>query len=228
MSKLIYKIKLLCYALWSLFFNFRYLPFRSAIKCPILLGFRTTLEGEFNSTSVKIEATPHFGMIRIGVDNGSFGLGGGRTLWRMKSGGKIIFKGKCFFRGGGQIVVNNGGEMIIGRNASFNARTLLNAGTRMVIGDDFLGGWDITILDGDGHEMREVSTERAINQYKPVTLGTHCWLSAHSTILKGVTLANDVTVPYGSIITKSCGESFCIFGGMPNKVLKHGVYRHES
>ena len=62
---------------------------------------------------------------------------------------------------------------------------------------------------------------------KPVVIGNGCWIAAHVTIMKGVQLADNTTIPYGSIITKSCKQPCVIYGGSPNVVLKENIVRQD-
>lgn len=114
--------------------------------------------------------------------------------------------------------------MNFGDGCYFNANSLINAGSSITFGDKFLCGWNASILDGDGHSITNENGE-IINGYKPIEFGRHCWVAAHATVLKGVKLNDDVIVPYGSVITKSCEFKNVIFGGQPNVVLKSGIKR---
>lgn len=122
--------------------------------------------------------------------------------------------------------MNKNARIDFGKNCSFNANTLINSGSIISFGDDFLGGWNVTIIDGDGHVITDLKSKNILNPYKPITFGKHCWLAANTSILKGVFLS-DNTIPYGSVITKSCNVPFVIYGGQPNKILKNNVCRNE-
>ena len=99
---------------------------------------------------------------------------------------------------------------------------------KIVIGDNCNIGWNVTLIDGDGHPLCDINNpQNEINKSRPVIIGNDCWIAAHATIMKGVSLADNTTIPYGSIITKSCKKTKTIFGGSPNSVLKENVVRQD-
>lgn len=153
--------------------------------------------------------------------------GQSKTFLKIEKGGKVIFKGNCNIARGGHLIVTKNARIVFGNNSSFNANALINSGSIITFGDDFLGGWNVTIIDGDGHSINDLQSKSRLNPYKPIKFGNHCWLAAHSSVLKGVVLNDNTIVPYGSVITKSCDVPFVIFGGQPNKVIKNNVYRNE-
>lgn len=152
-------------------------------------------------------------------------MGGAKII--IKNGGRLVFKGRCSIASGCRINVNEGGLITFGKNVFFNANALLVSKTEINIGDDFIGGWNISLLDGDGHPIYNIEDNVQINKQKPIIIGQHCWLASHVVVLKGVSLSDNVIIPYGSILTKSCTSSYCIFGGIPNRLLKKNVKRND-
>ena len=222
------KLTLCLSLLRSVYLNFKFLPLDEAIKVPLLFHYKFKIDKTVKKGMFEFRGNVFPRMVSFGMNPGSFKIGGGKMSYlRIKKGGKLIFEGKCSFAKGSQIIVNENGTIVFGKSCSFNANTLLNAGSRITFGDYFLGGWNDTILDGDGHIIKNIDTRQIINVHKPITFGKHCWLAANCSVSKGVPLGDDTIVPYGSVITKSCGESYVIYGGQPNKVLKRNIYRDE-
>lgn len=223
------KIHIFLCILKSLIFCFRYLPYYQAVKCPILLGLNTEIKikNKKKTGQIKIIGPVSFRMIKIGVTNGSFDKGEKmRTRVIINKDGLISFGGQCTLTSGSTIVINEGGSLNIGNRCFFNYNTLINVGSTITIDDDFLGGWNISLIDGDGHSLEDIFTGEIINGYKPINIGKNNWVSACATILKGVTLTDNVIIPYGAIITKSCYDNCCIFGGSPNRILKENIKRY--
>ena len=81
------------YILYSLYFNFRYLPFKQAIKLPIVLYKPHLLKCKGTIVINPIDGKITFGMIRLGFPGVSVYPNNGIT-WE-NHGGTIIFKGKC-------------------------------------------------------------------------------------------------------------------------------------
>lgn len=137
---------------------------------------------------------------------------------QLKNKGSIVFKGSCLISKGCKIIINEQASIEFGEYTFLNANSIVNSGSSIVIGHHFLAGWNVCIIDGDGHDIIDINTMKIINSYRPIKIGNYCWASAHSAILKGVVLANNTIIPYGSIISKSSDEENCIFGGNPNKI----------
>lgn len=83
----------------------------------------------------------------------------------------------------------------------------------------YLLGWNITLLDSDGHDTYVCNVRQ--DSQKKIVLDDHVWIGAHSTILKGVELANNTIIPYGSVIHKSNQEENVVF---LNRVLKTDIH----
>lgn len=52
-----------------------------------------------------------------------------------------------------------------------------------------------------------------------ISIGDKCFIGANSVILPGVTLANNVIMAAGSVVTKSFHENNIIIGGNPARVI---------
>ena len=107
--------------------------------------------------------------------------------------------------------------MILGGNFYCNADCIINAGKKIEIGKDVLLGWNVTIIDGDGHVM--LHSEQEMPRYEEISIGDHVWLAANSSVLKGSMIKNDSVVAYGGIVSKKMELPNVIIGGQ-NKVLR--------
>ncbi len=93
--------------------------------------------------------------------------------------------------------------------------------SRMIIGSDCMISSHVQIRTGDSHSILTIYGER-INKAKSVYIGNHVWIGEGAKILKGVSLAQDVIVSSGAIVTKSF-EQGQLIGGIPARVLKTNV-----
>lgn len=213
----------------SLYYNIKCLPFSQAVKLPILIGNNVKICGSLHRGSFVIDTTDvHRGMITLGIYKGSFAMGTAmNSLLRLSSDAKIVFHGGCGICSGMKIDVSRSGELHIGNKVSINSGAIISSNTVVNIGDGVRTGWNITIIDWDGHDMIDINSKTIVNSPKPINIGERCWLGTKSTILKGVSLAHHCVIPYGSIITKSCDEPVSTFGGSPNRVLGTGKVRTD-
>lgn len=213
----------------SIYYNLKCLPFSQALKLPILIGKDVRLRGSFHKGSLVIDApVVHRGMISLGVVGGSFEMGFSLSSYmRMSKEAKIVFNGPCLISSGVKIDVARSGELHIGKDVFVNSGSIISSNTLVSLGNGVSTGWNITIIDWDGHDMVNVSDGKVVNAPKPIIVDDYCWLGAHSTLLKGVYLAHHCIVPYGSVITKSCETPVAVYGGMPNHVVCTGKVRPD-
>lgn len=214
--------------LYSLYFNFRYLPFRCAFIVPIRISRHVKIKSLKKGRIIFETEDLHFGMIRLGIDHGSFNLAKSSSLINIEEKCELVFTGACVFDGGFSISINNGGKIYIGKNVHFNANVIISSSSLIKICDNVGTGWNCTFIDWDGHDIIDLETKKIVNCPKPIVIGKNCWIGAKVTIMKGVELCNNIIVPYGSIITKKCVEAFCVFGGSSNHVLKNNIARKDK
>ncbi|PWG78721.1 acyltransferase [Pararcticibacter amylolyticus] len=56
--------------------------------------------------------------------------------------------------------------------------------------------------------------------HKGISIGNDCWIGAKVTVLDGVVLGNGCIVAAGAVLTGGVYEPFCIYGGVPAKMIK--------
>ena len=109
-----------------------------------------------------------------------------------------------------------------------NANNIVSASSLIKIEDNVGTGWDCTFIDWDGHDIINMETKKVINNPTPILIGMNSWIGAKTTIMKGVSLCKNTIIPYGSIVVKKCESPYCIFGGMPNRILKTNIVRKDK
>ena len=198
----------------SYIFCFRYMPIEVAIHCPILIYWNVKC---YISPKARISVLGEIRRhnIAIGIWGGSYNLRQGKTRFCIFNDSTVIFNGKVCISKGSNVVVRQGATLSFGKDFFCNANCNILVNKEVCFGNSTLMGWNITILDNDGHptywkeEVQEISL--------PIHIGEHCWIGSYATILKGGRLATGTIVPYGCIIYKSNDVPECIFN---NKVLK--------
>lgn len=91
----------------------------------------------------------------------------------------------------------------------------------MKIGDGVLIGWDVTILDSDGHPM--VVNGEVQDIYSPVEIGNNVWFVARTSVLKGTRISDNSVIAYGGLVTGSQFEQNNLLIGGINKKLKEDI-----
>ena len=208
--------------LWKTFyFNFHYFPFKTAIRMPIFIYWRS--EPYKMKGRIVIDAPVSTGMVKFG----SHGLGTqdllySRTMWEVS--GILCIKGKASIGRGSKISVGKDAELTLGKNFVITGNSEIICQKAITFGDDCLLSWDILMMDTDFHYITN-NTGETINTPKPIIVGNHVWIGCRNTILKGVTIADNNVISANSTVTKSITEENCIIGGHGNSVdiLKRGI-----
>lgn len=211
----------------SIFFNFYYFGLRGLIKLPIIISYRAKICSMGSRKSVRIDNDLKFGIIRIGLDDGSFFQERSpAAFWNVESDATVIFKGVCRISKGGLINVSNKGKLVFGDFFISNANMTVSCSEYIELGDNVLCGWNCTLIDWDGHGIylkEDIYKRNMINEPKKINIGKHCWLASNVTILKGTCLPNETIIACNSCISKSFDEENTIIAGNPGKVIKTGV-----
>ena len=202
----------------SIYVNFRLLPFRQAIKLPIIVSRKTiliSLSGNFKLKKVKT------GIIRIGF--GSIKLVAyayDRTILNIN--GTIICNGKIKIGMGSKIEVGRDGILEFGNNFINSASTKIICHKNIRIGNNCLVAWDSLIMDTDYHSIMDMNNN-IINKDKEIVIDNNVWIGAKSIILKGSRIPSNSIVAANSLINKKFEKTHTIIGGNPVKILKENV-----
>lgn len=87
---------------------------------------------------------------------------------------------------------------------------------KICIGDYTIIGPNVGIISAN-HD----SSDSRQHNYSSVRIGKNCWVGMNSVILPGVSLANNITVGAGSVVTKSFDEPNILICGNPAKKIKN-------
>ena len=83
------------------------------------------------------------------------------------------------------------------------------------IGNDTTISTEVLFLTHDASVGKIFGKDNGSDLIGKIKIGNNCFLGARSTILLGVTLADNVIVAAGSVVTKSFDKSNIIIGGNP-------------
>lgn len=111
-------------------------------------------------------------------------------------------------------------------------------GHNIHIGDNFIGNFNLTILDeakvsiGDNvmigpnctlatiiHAMLPAQRNAGIMRAKPISIGNNVWLASNVTVLPGVTIGDNAVIGAGSVVTKSI-PAFTFAAGNPCRPIR--------
>lgn len=207
----------------SLYLNFAMLPFRQAIKLPIIVSRYTY----FYSLPGRIELTssPYFGMIRFGY----FGEDvitprDTRTLLQIE--GTMRLAGNVHFGNGVIIRVEPNATFEVETNVRISNRTKIICYDNVRICHDTRIAWESQIIDTTFHYMRNMNDNSVVELTKPIIIGAHNWIGNRCNIMKGTVIPDYTIVAAGSLCNKNYDfPQYSLIAGSPAKLIKTGIYR---
>lgn len=221
------KIRLLKQYFWyllpTIYFNFHYLPFRQAIKLPILL-YRPkyiSLKGTVKIESEKV----HFGMIKLGPLVNTCNPNCGISI--DNRGGSIVFKGDAIFANDSYFMICEDAVLTLGRDLDCNCK--IKCAKSIEIGDETWIAYDSMIMDSDWHALTDVTTGKLLKKTSPVKIGKHNFISYKCIVTKGAVTPDYATFMPGSLINQVYeGEENSLFGGNPCELIDEGYYMDHN
>ena len=207
----------------SLYLNFAMLPFRQAIKLPIIVSRYTY----FYSLPGRIELTspPRFGMIRFGY----FGEDvitpkDTRTLLQIE--GVMRLAENVHFGNGVIIRIEPNASFEVETNVRISNRTKIICYDNVKICHDTRIAWECQIIDTTFHYMRNMNDNSVTELTKPIVIGAHNWIGNRCNIMKGAVIPNYTIVAAGSLCNKHYDfPQYSLIAGLPAKLIKTGIYR---
>ncbi len=207
----------------SIYLNFTMLPFKQAIKMPIILSKYTyfySLPGRIVLTS-----PAKFGMIRFGY----FGEDvitpkDARTLLQIE--GRMKLAGNVHFGCGVVIRVEPNATFEIETNVRISNKVKIICYDNITIGHDTRIAWEGQIIDTSFHYMRNAEDGSVSKLTAPIRIGAHNWIANRVNIMKGALTPDYTIVAAGSLVNKRYDiPEKSVLAGTPAKLVKTGIYR---
>lgn len=112
--------------------------------------------------------------------------------------------------------------LAIGKNNFFGrANIIVSEGKQVIIGDDGLISWGITIRVADPHLLYSIDTHKRINPSASVFIGDHVWIGQASMLLKGTVLGSGSILAATATISNKIVPSNTVWGGyLQNRFMK--------
>ncbi len=154
MNKIFKNLWLIRWLPWTIYFNFHYFPFKTAIYLPIWLNrpkFKQ-LKG-----SISIKGKIKTGMIKLGKYIVSTIPNTGIII---DIEGEIIFNGNLVIGNSSAICVGKHGSLNFGRNVCITAANKFSCFKSIEIGDDSLISWNNEFYDTDFHVLDSIDNQK--------------------------------------------------------------------
>jgi acetyltransferase-like isoleucine patch superfamily enzyme len=203
----------------TLYFNFRCLPFRQAVRLPVLVSPKVALYDVRGKVMIHGPIRP--AMILIGFGElGAFDFRRARAVWQVA--GHVAFDGPVRLSNGFKLSVAPSGTVTFGSGNIGIPESQVICRHSITFGTGSGVGWDVLITDTDFHPLLPLEGEPGPAE-APIEIGDGCWIGARSTIVKGVRLPHDTVVAAGSVVARSVEEPNTVIAGNPAKTVRTGV-----
>ncbi|MCR5313107.1 MAG: hypothetical protein K6E54_05585, partial [Bacteroidaceae bacterium] len=196
----------------NIYFNFHYLPFKQAIKFPIIIN-KMTIE---NAKGRVIIDCPNIktGMIHLGFKEVSVYPNTGLT-WD-NSGATVIFKGHAIIGNDSYISVAHNSTLEFGDDFVATAATKIISYRGIKIGQSCRFGWGVNILDTNFHPLYDMEKKQFKRASGKIEIGDYNWFSTGCRIMHSVVTPERCIFGMNTIVTRNCEkESYCLMGGNP-------------
>ena len=211
-------IKILLSIPKTIYFNFRYLPIRRALKLPIWLApnvrvknmYKGGIDGDLNK----------IGMIHIGYHEAdAVDVYSAHTILDVHKGCKLVFDGDAHIGHGALLCVKEEGSLKLGKHFAISGTTKIVCSKNIEIGNDVQFSWDTLVMDSDAHHI--IGTNGVpMENTSPIKIGNHVWIAANCMILKGAVISDNCVVGACSLVTKGKFSENQIIVGSPAKCIK--------
>jgi len=181
----------------SIYVNIRLFPIRIAVKLPVIVGWNVHIKG-LRKGAVVLQPPIKTRMCSLGIRNGS-GEGGAHRHSYLIIGDKGELHVDDKFHIAADFHLSIYSRLYVGENFFANHGFRVICRKNIQIGADCRLGWDVTILDNDGHDIYIDNVKK--DTVKNVTIGDNVWIGADSTILKGTSVGCDSIVGFGALVS---------------------------
>lgn len=113
-------------------------------------------------------------------------------------------------------------KIIIGKGTNVGRFSMMSSAKKITIGEKCLLSHNVSILDHD-HNVSDPDVsplDGGITEPEEIFIGEHCFVGAHSFILKGVRLGRHCVVGANSVVTKSFPD-YSVIAGNPAKLIRN-------
>lgn len=202
----------------TIYFNFKYLPFKQAYKLPIWVSYDCYCKAY--KGAIELPKKINFAMIRIGFHGVAILDKNVQTKIIIEKGSKIYFKGTAHIGKGSKVVLhNNKSQVIFGDNFTISSASTINCYKKIEFGRNVLFSWDCLVMDDDTHCIIDKNNQ-LMNPAKGIILGNNVWIGCRTMILKGSIIPDNCVIGANTIITGKEYKENTIIAGNPAKSIK--------
>jgi acetyltransferase-like isoleucine patch superfamily enzyme len=153
-----------------------------------------------------------------------------------KEGGEISVGNDCLIEGY-VVCENEESKIVMGNNVYIGGSTVIDCAKSIIIEDDVLISYHVTIADTDGHSIKFSVRKNDLQAFrlgnvnwslipsKSILIKRGAWIGARSVILKGVTIGEGAIIGAGAVVTCNV-PAWHIVAGNPAQIVRK-IEEHE-
>ncbi len=207
--------------------NLRMFPLRDAVKLPVMCY------GKVNFIAVggaKIRLSEiRKGVLKVGYDLTAYRSCGATTLKLLKDS-QLYVDGVVVLMQGSSVVVGQHAVLTMKNHSTLGDRAEIICRKEVTVGSYSEITWECQVTDFASHNIKDKSTGKYRNLFRPVFIGDYCWIGNRTTIQPGTRLSDHIIVASNSLLNKNYVEQgikpYSLIGGMPARLLRTDVERN--
>jgi len=209
----------------SLYFNFRVLSFKQAIKLPFWLNQKVVIHK--NTGIIKFGVPVTFRMITFTTIHKEI-IGKNISHWTNE--GTVSFTGDHIrFGTGCCITAYKNSSITFDKNVTIGGNSKIMSQETIVIGANLRTAWDVQIIDTNFHYSKNSVSNEVFQKQAPIIIGKDCWIANRSSLMKGAKIPDGTIVASNSVVNKQfnipINENSIFIGGAPAKIIGFNISR---
>lgn len=212
----------------TIYFNFKVLPFKQAIKLPVFLYGKwvfKTLKGNL----ILADGNINTGSNRMGLDSAGGFFAPARSSMAIHKNGMFILHSKVRVAQGTSITIFNGATLEAKDGCVITDNVKIICTDNITIGENTRLGWETQVIDSNFHYTYSGAKRIVRRRSAPVFLGDNCWFGNRCSVMPGTVTENGCVFASGSLANKDYVaqgvKPHSFLAGTPAKLVAEDIYR---
>jgi acetyltransferase-like isoleucine patch superfamily enzyme len=209
--------------LYTIYFNFHYLPLKQAWRLPIFLYKPELLK--MNGKVILDFPDLKMGMIKLGFRTVSLYANNG-IIWE-NHGGIVIFRGKCSIGNASAISIGGKGKIEFGDNYVCSTSVKIVSYCSIKFGKNVRVAWEVIFMDTSFHKLKDLDGNVKGKTMVPIFIGDNNWITTRCIVMKGTKTRDYCIFGAGSVLNKDYTHypTHSLLAGSPLEVKGTNIWR---